>query len=65
MRRYYGQPFTSRQIDERRKELEHKNLVSGRPIRDRVIGSDEVLDLVIEMGRAKSAEEFLTLMRRL
>ena len=35
--------------------------LGGRPARDRVIGKDDILDLTIALGTARSIEEFITL----
>jgi hypothetical protein len=57
--RYFGVPFTPRQLTERREELEKIAMFSGRPNRQTVIGDDDILNLRIALETSTSLEDFL------
>ena len=58
-RKYYGQAFTPQQLSERRQHLERIEMLSGRPKRNTVIGSEDVCNLLIALHKSTSLEEFL------
>jgi hypothetical protein len=37
-------------------------VISGRPVRDEVIGNDDVLNVKIMLGLAKTADEFIDIL---
>lgn len=54
--KYFGTPLKPSQIVERRRELA---LFEGRPDRQTVIGSDDILNLKIALETSTSLEDFL------
>jgi len=56
---YMGVPLKPAEITARRIELEHIELLSGRPERQTVIGSEDVCNLLIALHKTESVEQFL------
>jgi hypothetical protein len=42
--------------------LTNIGVVSGRPVRDEVIGNDDVLNVMIMLGLSKTADEFIDIL---
>jgi len=56
---YHGVSFKPAEITAHRKELELKDLLSGRPDRQTVIDRNDLIDLLIALHKSQSLEEFL------
>ena len=55
-----GSPWTPQQLHSARVELEHKELLSGRPDRQTIINQDDIINLQIALHKSESLEDFLT-----
>ena len=57
--KYYGSCFKPAEITARREELERIELLSGRPYRQTVIGSDDICNLLIALHKTEDVNQFL------
>lgn len=57
--RYFGRPFTSRGWEERSSTVERASLEADRPVRNTVINADDIMNLKIALGIARSIDEFV------
>jgi len=56
---YVGVPLKPAEITARRIELEHIELLSGRPDRQTVIGSDDIINLLIALHKTEDVSDFI------
>lgn len=57
--RYYGNPFTRRFWEEKSSSVRRAALENGRPTRMTVISEDDITNLKIALGIARSVDEFV------
>ncbi len=57
--RYFGNPFTNRLWEGRRTSVERAYLEMGRPQRQTIINEDDITNLKIALGIARSVDEFV------